>query len=399
MPKFSYQAYLANGQIENGYLQASDKQEAIRQLTSQQKQVFQMEEVPLKERGSFSISLSGKPDLQRFFEDLSELVASGIKVDTAIKIISDNASNNQTQEFAKAVLSDVVSGQSLFNALSNSTHVPDDVLGLISSGEESGRLHEVLSVISQSEKKARKRKSELFEILSYPVFLILVMIFAILAIAGFLVPAIEPLFSGSSQEPPFILKAFLLLRDVGDELLFVTSAVFLVMVLAFTIPLTRSRLWKFVSYSVLKTPVIGNAVRWENTGRYLRSFSIMTDNNIPVHDAAKLAVTSIKNISIREKLSSVSSQLVEGQELPSVFDGTGVFEPEIISIISIGDRINKLATVSKRAADLLEARSDRSIKTLTAILSPTITILMGGLIGLLAYSVMTTLLSINQLAV
>jgi len=399
MPNFSYQAYLANGQLENGNLEASNEREAASLLSAQRKQVFRIKEVQTKSRASFNLNLSGKPDLQRIFEDLSELVASGMKVDVAIKIMSENASNRVNKKFAKDALSGIVSGQSLSASLSKIEFVTPDIVALIAAGEESGRLADVLSIISDDLKTNSQRKRELFETLSYPIFLIMIMFLAVFAIAGFLVPAIEPLFVGSGSEPPTVLKAFAVLRDISDELLFGIVTAVLVAGLSWALPSLRRPTSRSISYCILKLPTIGKAIQSANTGSFLRSLSIMAENSVPIHEAAKLAVDSVRNASIHERLIPVSSQLVEGKDLPNVLEDTGVFEPEIVSIISIGHRVNKLATVLKRSADLLDARSERTIKRLTALLAPSITIVMGLLIGTLAYSVMTALLSINELAV
>jgi len=57
-----------------------------------------------------------------------------------------------------------------------------------------------------------------------------------------------------------------------------------------------------------------------------------------------------------------------------------------------------LPTVIERGAAMLDVKSRNRIETLLALVTPTITIIMGGLIGWLAISIMDALLSVNEFA-
>ena len=195
MPEFFYQAYLTDGRLEKGTIEANDSNDAAKRLAIQKKNVFKIKQAGQKPKGNISFPSSNKLDLLSFFEDLSDLSSAGLRIDTALAIMSDNAKSDKTSKNAvSALLEDLRSGMPFSKSLAKEKIAPSDIVALISVGEETGKLSEILPEIAATLKRTKERKKELIEKLTYPLFLIGVMFVAIFAIATFLVPAIDPLF-------------------------------------------------------------------------------------------------------------------------------------------------------------------------------------------------------------
>ena len=69
-----------------------------------------------------------------------------------------------------------------------------------------------------------------------------------------------------------------------------------------------------------------------------------------------------------------------------------------MSLVSLGEEANALPVVLDRAAKMLQLTLTRRIDTVLKLLTPALTISLGFLVGSLVISVMTTILSINDLA-
>lgn len=399
MVDFSYKAYLTDNKVEVGNINASNKNDAIRQLAAKNKRVFAIEAGnEVKKTGSFLKSLR-RPNLVRFFEDLSELINAGLTVDIALKVMAENEPNSTHRSLYSILLQGMTEGQSLSSACSKHEIIPLDAIALIKAGEKSGQLGEVIKIISKDLKQSKERRSELFEMLSYPVFLIVIMCFAIAAITGFLVPAIEPLFESSNQEIPWVLsffqsiKNFLSGADVGilGVLIFVFAL--------FLLPTTRAYFKPQMHRFILRLPIIGKAIKDANLARYFQGLSLLLFNHVSLQESLKLAAHSSSNLFIKKALEGITEEVIVGRPVPDVLAETKLFDPEIISVVKVGDQVNKLPSVLKRASELMDTRSKRKVKSIMAFITPAITIFMGLIVGTLAFSVMTALLSINELAV
>jgi len=399
MANFAYKAYLVNNKTETGKIVAGNKTDAIRQLSDQRKRVFSIEEEGNASHLKTTLIFDRSPDLVRVFEDLSELINAGLNVDLALKVMGENETNKVHRKFYNEISESFSEGKTLSSSCSKYEFIPSDTIALIKAGEQSGELGEVIKIISSDLKQSKERRQALFEVLSYPVFLIVVMILAIAAITGFLVPAIEPIFESSDKDIPWVLAFFKLLKSLANELGLGIIFVVLSLMILSLFASVRLYLLPYIHKMLLGIPLIGNAIRDANFARYFQGLSLLLLNNVPLQESLKLAAQSSRNIFLRRQLEKITNQVIAGRSVPEVISETKLFEPEIVSVIRVGDQVNKLPSVLKRASELLDVRSQRKIKSVMAFITPTITILMGLLVGALAFSVMSALLSINELAI
>ena len=399
MPKFQYKAYTSNGKVERGELETKNKETAIKELAALKKNVFWLGTSSSTQRTSFQSLQKKGPDLIRFFEDFSELISAGLKADIALKVMSENSSTRTSKKFCADVLDRVNKGENLSNSLSLRGLVPRDILSLIEVGEETGNLQAIVPKIAKNLRTSQERKREFQEILTYPIFLIFVMLLAVLSISVFLVPAIEPLFEGREQNKPTILAAFAFVGDILDELFLVLIVVLSIMAVCMAVPSSRLLMGKTWSRIILKFPFVGKVILDKHLSRFLTSLAEMVTSHVSLERAIQLATESVKNNHVQKQLKPILIAIKGGQDLSDAIADTGVFSSDIISIVSVGDRVNRLGLVLARAAELTDRRSERKIKTATALITPLITVAMGILIGALAYAVMSALLSINELAI
>jgi general secretion pathway protein F len=68
-------------------------------------------------------------------------------------------------------------------------------------------------------------------------------------------------------------------------------------------------------------------------------------------------------------------------------------------MIAVGEETGKLSQMLLRIAIILEQQSQRRIERLMTLLTPALTIAIAGLVGMLIFTVMNAILSVNELAV
>ena len=68
-------------------------------------------------------------------------------------------------------------------------------------------------------------------------------------------------------------------------------------------------------------------------------------------------------------------------------------------MVAVGEEAGKLDTMLLRAAEVFEQQTKRSVDRLMTLLTPVLTLTMALLVGGLIITVMSAILSINELAV
>ena len=400
MPEFYYEAYLQDGRTDRSTIVASDEHAAHAALSSAGKLPFILKPVSqdssarIGKRVNLLPRRSRKHGFQRLFTELSVLLNSGFTIDQAIAVITADSNSNAEVALYQEILDNLKEGRSVSEAF-NTGGMPADITALIAAGEHSGRLAQVFSSIAERFDESAKRKSEVLESLLYPVFLLVMVIVSLFVLAFFLVPAIEPIFEASGADTPTILAVLSGLRDffTGGGLLLA-----LVWLASLAVMLSLSSGRTVMSSLLFKIPLAGPYLSRSVAADYLRVLGLLLANGVNVKQALRLASGTARTPSLRTRFDRVEETVTSGKSLHSAVADTGLFTHGQITQIRIGEESDNLPAMLARCAAIIDRAQKATLDRLMTFLTPAVTIGMGLLIGTLVISVMSTLLSINDLA-
>lgn len=402
MTKFVYRGYTGEGVETAGSIEAADKHDAMRLLLKSGCRPLSLEVAAarshvLRREWSFRPAFRSI-DFGRFFSELQILLQAGFTIDAALRtVVADRRMVSAHEELSKLVAS-VMSGGSFSEAFARLPNAPPEVAAQLLSGEQAGRLDDVVASLATTFEERKARRTETIETLLYPAFLLAVMLFAIGVIIFVLVPAIEPVFEGAEAARPVLISAFSSVRrflvDWAWPLLLALLLVLVAVLGAYRTPSGRRTL----SNTLLQMPIFGSMARAEAAARYLHVLAALTANGVGVKKALELAAHACPIAAYREPLLAIRDRVLGGTSLRHAVEASDLFEQSTLSLIRVGDESNKLPDALKRAAFLLERKAREGRRRFFAILTPALTIVMGALVGGVVISVMTALLSINNLA-
>jgi general secretion pathway protein F len=405
---FRYRAYLEDGRSQTGEFDAASKQDALRLLASKGLSVFELADAKTPVRAadyhslkpSRSFFASKNVDFLKLFADLALLTGAGLTVTQSLRSMRSTETGAAQQSAVIGLLNKMGSGKSAAGSFAEIKGISQESLGMISSGENAGRLTEVFGALAAQYEERAKLKSQLLNALAYPLFLAVLMIAAILVLTFALVPSIAPIFENSGEPAPFIVAFLSSLRTslTGGVAIVIFSAATLLLLLSL-LPSIRVPAVAVFQRLIVNMPLIGPVIRKLAQARYLSSFALLIGNGAPMARALELSALSAVLPSFKPRLLGVRDSVSTGEKLPAALESSGLFDRRIVSLIAVGDEANQLPTVARRAAQILDSEAQNAIVRYTAMLTPLMTIFMGLLIGGLAVSVMTALLSINEIAV
>lgn len=400
--RFKFRAYSQSGGQDSGFVMALDRADAVRQLSQAGKIPYEIKQVegtaatstsPL--RGLFQPKL----DLTHFLSELAVIIGSGFNVDIALKAVADAESNKAQKARIQAIHAQITEGKSVAEAFASQPGMPPDVVALVASGESSGRLDLVVSELAKSHALRAKRNGEIGEAMVYPAFLLLIMVGALLVLSLYLVPALEPIFSNAGATPPFIVRALggfgETIKQFGFLILACLGGLGLLLAVFLQRPSTRARLMDVAA----RVPGLAGLVRSTTRERYLSTMSLLLGNGVPMLDAMNLAADTATSAGHKARLLQARLRVASGEPIWQALKSSDAFPDSMLSLIRLGEESNNLATMMGRSGAMTQAQMQRTISRALALLTPAMTILLGGLVGSLVISVMTTLLSINELAI
>ena len=400
MKSFRYRAYAAGGLIEDGVLEAPSRDDAVRLLTKKGSKPFEISEQGTRpgSQARPSLAMPGRRiDLEALFRDLDVLMSAGFDIDAALGAARSGRRPSEVRAL-DAALASLKSGGALAAGFARIPGISEDLLHLLESGESSGKVDQVVAVIAKALAARRASRDAMIEALVYPAFLMVMMLGAIGIITFYLVPALKPIFEGAPEKTPLILSVLSAVGDFARHNFVVLSVIGLGAVASILL------IWRSKSSSMavllmfLRLPALGPFLRDRAMSRYLGAAALLTGNGVPINKALELAVKACPLKALHPPLLKVRTRVVEGVSFVEGLAEARLLDDASLSILGIGEEANRLPQMLERAGYLLERRNAQTVDRALKILTPLITIVMGVLIGGLVISVMTSILSINDLA-
>ncbi len=400
MRKYQYTSFSINGSKVFGVVDAKTESDAVKLIAAKGETV--MEVVPVtnstvihhKKGGGTKALKLNTIELSKLFRGLSLLLEAEFSFDDSMSIAIQTQSSKKLKQLLVGIREMIAEGSSIAAAFEQKVEMSSGCKAMLMSGEQTGCVNASIEKLAQYYSNQADFKKTILESLAYPVFLICLLIIVLVLLSLQLVPALEPIFSETGSTPPFLISA---LGAVGE---FIESKGIIILVLLFAVLVFllleggRKAAFKALSGFLSKLPWVGSYWRRLFAGRYLRMLSVLVESKVPLIGALQLSATVSENL--QPKLIDVSVRVSEGASLGKSFQNAEVFDDYIVSIVSMGEASNRLAFSLDQAASLIEDKSKSTMDRVLAVFSPTITIAIGLLVGGLVISVMTALLSLND---
>jgi len=78
---------------------------------------------------------------------------------------------------------------------------------------------------------------------------------------------------------------------------------------------------------LLIIPLVSRLERGLNTGRFARTFSILTASGVPVLEAMRISAQVMSNLPMREAVTEATARVREGAGIAAALERSGYFRP------------------------------------------------------------------------
>jgi general secretion pathway protein F len=407
MAQYAYQAVEGSGRTRRGTVEASSEAAARGRVRDLGLVPVKVSPVYQAATGSvrsatlarFRIARVSPKSLAAATRQLSTMISSGIRVEEAVRIVGAEHSNQPIGPILSDVAASILEGRSLAAALeSHPVTFPEFYRASIAAGEQSGKLSEVLShltdFVSAREKTARKIQLALL----YPALLAVVSTLMITLLMIYVVPDIVKVFVSRGAALPFLTRALIAvsngLQAFGLPVLIVVGLAGLGLSRWLTVPAVARK----VAQLRLTTPPFGAFVRQLNAGRFAASLATLVRSDVPLVEALKAAAAVTPNLYVRERALLVALRVREGASLRNAMTEADVFPRLLLAVVASGEQSGRLGQGLERAAADLDQETEALIAAIVALVEPAVLLVMGGLVLLMVLAILMPIVNLNTLA-
>ncbi|WP_295557638.1 type II secretion system F family protein [uncultured Hyphomicrobium sp.] len=399
MPRYSFKAYDANGNLRTGEISADTRGSALETLSRRAQTVVHLDEPGAKtipwwqrEIGQDKLSTS---QLASFTRELSSLVKASLPVDETLRILSMQPQiRARLRQATHELLRRVSEGEQLSAAIASDRIFPEFYSRLVAAGEMSGALPATLEQLADYLERSAESRTRIVASLAYPALIFVAALVVIGVLAVVLVPAVLPIFADAGTDPPFIIRTLSGLGAIEMTTWIALIAAFLgIGVLAATNRPVRQRL----DHAILGFPLVGPLVVERESGRFARALSMLLANDVPMLDALRISGDTLSSAVFRDAIAEAGHRLKEGESLATALARSSRVPPLLLRLVSVGEQTGQLGALTQRAAEIYEGAFQRRVDRLTAMATPILTLVIGGIVGVIVVSVLSAVLAMNAL--
>lgn len=423
MPLFAYKALAANGSVTTGEIDASDRPEALRVLDKKGLQPVNLKETTgaapsskasanTKAKSKGVERTNSKPETKEkeasipdgpiklkrqevvlFTEELSDMLSAGLQLEPALKSMENRQELGNLKAVSFKIRQIVRDGVNFSVALKKvSPSFGPLYCSLAAAGEASGALDVILKRQAHYLKTLAELQARLILAMIYPAFLVLAGIGVSIVFVTTLIPQLTALIESSPGGKV----------PLGAAILIAVSAFlskwWLVMLLVVIAAFIFFKAWKDNDANKpawdrikLKLPLVGAVISSRFYVQFLETMANLVSNGLPLLRALELSRDATQNRGLRVELDKVIAQVGDGRSFSKALIRNGAFPPLLIDMISVGEQTGKIDLSLRRAAERYDKELDKDLQRIMALVMPTVLIIMAGLIGTMAYLMITAI--------
>jgi len=399
MPNFKYETIDAAGKTSKGVLEAANIADASKTLRADGRYIS----VLAPDTGASIMNMQiGSPklktrDLVIVCRQLSSLLGAGISVIRALDMLYQQMESKKAKAVIGKIYESIQSGKTLSESFREQEKaLPSIMINMISAGEESGKLDDVMIRLSTHFEKEAKLKNKVGAAMVYPVILGIVTLCITLGLMIFIVPQFATALADMGAPLPDITK---FVMGVSDSL-----TTFWYIYVLFII--VSNILWRAYTRSEkgglawdrfkLKMPIVGKSVKMTAAARFTRTMSTLLQSGINVLQSLEITSRTLDNRYLEAKLYESRNEIRKGVSLSRSVRGITEFPPMIYSMMAIGEESGTLDSILDRAADFFEDEADAATAKMTAAMEPIMIVIMALVVGFIIAACGAPILSMTS---
>ncbi len=401
--KFSYTATSKDGKTVEGVSEAASKELLIASLRRQD-----LRPVVIKlasEKTSFLAKLKpGKKvklkDLVMFTRQLSTMVSAGVPLTRSLSMLQGQTDSKYFATVVGSITKDIESGLPLGDALARFPNVFSDVyINMVKAGEAGGILDEILKrLATQVEQDASMRK-KIKSAMTYPIAILSITVIAFFGIMLFVIPKIgkimEDLSDGQSELPIYTRAMLAGSSFMQKNAIVIFGVMFIVIWLLRRYIKTPKGKYQFHAL-LLRTPILKMIIMKVAIARFSRTFASLMSAGVGVLEALDVTGGAIGNKVIEAELKEAAKEVKNGKQLSEPLSHSPHFPPIVSQMLAVGEETGQIDTILLKVADFYEEEVEAVIDGLSSIIEPVMIIVLGGMVGLIAASVMGPIANLSK---
>ncbi len=369
-------------------------------------------------RGGFPSRVRVKQSELIFFTtQLAVMLDSGVVLSDALDAIAEQSNLGAFKMIIEGVAGAVKSGQSFSTSLAPYPKVFNPMfISMVKVSEASGKMVEMLRVLSEYLSFEEETKRRVKGALTYPMIMAIMAIVAVGVMMFFVLPKFVRIYEAKGAALPKITQMLLSLSAVmtdGRKMMGIVTVLLLTSVaIHYWLGTVRGR--RVIDFVKIRMPVLGTMFVTLMVTRSMRIMATMINTGVNLLEAIEVIRGSCNNYYFQRLWSAADKGIRDGYQLSdSIEIATGhadvsgarelrnrtlnaLIDPGIVHMLRAGEKSGQLGQVSDKISVFYGKKLEISIKSVTALVEPLMIVVLGTIIGIVAIALLLPVLKISS---
>nr|MDA8160983.1 type II secretion system F family protein [Desulfobacteraceae bacterium] len=158
----------------------------------------------------------------------------------------------------------------------------------------------------------------------------------------------------------------------------------------------EGRLW--LDAQAISLPLVSGFIRELETTRIFRTLEVLVKNGVHLATALKICSGVAANVEYQRLLQNATRALKEGQQIAPKLQGKGLFPDLAVDLLAIGEESGSVGEVCGQVADHYDQELRQRVKRIIALVEPLFILVIALGVGYVVVSMLSVIMSINDIA-
>jgi general secretion pathway protein F len=401
MPNYRYCAMTQSGEIVTGSIAAPTAAEVSHRVEYLGLVLIETAlEGGAAAMSSFSWTIFSRPrpeDVTVFTRDLGLLLKAGARLDDGLELLANDTDVGRLRPTVVKIKAAILAGESFAEAIARHPSLfPPMYVALVRVGEVSGTLDQILEMLGNERVRAEALRRKFTDALHYPAFVLLAAGGVLLFFILFVLPQFSSVLRDFNAKTDSVIETFLALSDLlrahGVEIGALAASAIAGCWLIWRRPGTRAA----VITQMSRLPLVSSVFGFHRTALFCRNLGTLLGSGVTLTATLRILVDIMAVTGKVAVWTAMADRVRHGGKLSDALAASEILPAMAVRMLRLGEETGQLPALAGRVADFYEAKLQRHLDRIVGIVGPlaivTISVVVGGLI----VSVMTALLSVNQ---
>lgn len=398
--KFGYKARTKEGELQVGNVEATSREAAISILSSHG--LFILGVNPIDKEGWSDRFLEffrrvRTTEIMIFTRQFATLLASQVPIGDSLRNLYHQTTKPILKEVVGEVVNDVESGFSLSQAIGRHPGVFSEFyVNMVKSAEVTGRLSETLDFLADYLEKQSILSGKIRNAMTYPIFILVLFIAAVLVMVTMVLPQITPIFEESNIELPIMTK---ILISSGNFILgwWWAILIMLAIVAMLIIDYFHTEEGKIVFNEIgLRIPILGGVLKQLYVSRFADSVRVLINGGLTIPQAIEVTSHTIGNYIYRDILREAAQKIRQGQLLSQALKNNEYFPPLVGQLVAIGESTGRLESLLEKIGSFYRRQVEDKVNNMVELIQPLLMVVVGLMVGGLFASILLPLYNLTS---